>query len=112
MLDFVRRRAERQGLLPRMLLHQAKAGKIDLDLQVDFTLAFWMVHEVPDQPALFAQVYRLVRPGGRFLMVEPALHVVSRSYQKSVDLALAAGFVAVSGPRIRISQATLFQKQV
>jgi SAM-dependent methyltransferase len=93
-----------------MVLHRAEAGEIRLDLSVDFALAFWMVHEVPDQPALFAQVYNLVRPGGHFLMVEPALHERGRDYQKSVELALAAGFVAVSGPRIRISQATLFQK--
>jgi ubiquinone/menaquinone biosynthesis C-methylase UbiE len=112
MLEFVRQRAERQGLLPRLILHQAEAGQIKMDLKVDFALAFWMVHEVPDKAAFFAQVYRLLRPGGLFLIIEPALHVVSRDYQKSVALALAAGFVALSEPRIRISQATVFQKQV
>ncbi len=40
MLAIVRRRAERQGLLSRLVLCQAEAGKIDLDLPVDFALAF------------------------------------------------------------------------
>jgi len=44
-------------------------------------------------------------------MAEPARHVIDRDYQKNVEMALAAGFVAVSGPRICLSQATLFQKQ-
>ena len=110
MLAAVRRRAEKEGLLPRIVLCQAEAGHIDLDLQADFALAFWMVHEVPDRAALFGQVYRLVKPGGRFLMVEPNLFLESVNYQKSVDLALAAGFTVLSHPRIRISQSTLFEK--
>lgn len=46
MLKRVRRRAEKEGLQSRILLHPGKPDTIAIQEAVDFALAFWMAHEV------------------------------------------------------------------
>ena len=69
MLAVVRRRARRAGVLERVRLHCGTLDSLAGEQQVDFALACWMVHEVPDQAALLSQVRSRLKPGGRFLLV-------------------------------------------
>jgi ubiquinone/menaquinone biosynthesis C-methylase UbiE len=73
MLAGVDRRACRAGLQDRIWLHQCKADSLDLHEQADFVLAFWMVHEVPDKARFLGEAASLLKPGARFLLVEPKL---------------------------------------
>jgi ubiquinone/menaquinone biosynthesis C-methylase UbiE len=75
MLDFTRGTVEKRGLLDRVTLHLCREDDLSLDgVEADFALAFYVVHEVPDRRAFLAQLARLLKPGGRFLMVEPRHH--------------------------------------
>jgi ubiquinone/menaquinone biosynthesis C-methylase UbiE len=71
MLDRARRNVAKAGLLPRIQFHQSAKDKIGLDKPVDFALAFWMLHEVPDKPAFLSEVRGLLKPGGKFLLESP-----------------------------------------
>ena len=111
MLAGVQRRAERAGLLERIRLHPVKANGLDLDERsADFVLAFWMVHEVPDQDAFLKQVHALLKPGGKFLLIEPIIHVPEQAFQATVARALAAGLKQVQPVSVNISRAILFSK--
>jgi len=51
---------------------QGDATKLPLkDAQFDSVFMFGGIHHVPDRAALFAEVFRILRPGGRFYFREP-----------------------------------------
>jgi ubiquinone/menaquinone biosynthesis C-methylase UbiE len=110
MLETVSRRAERQGLQSRIQLHQSEPYKIGVNEQVDFALAFWMVHEVPNIEAFLKELLIILKPEARFLLVEPKIHVTASDFQKTVELACAAGLKLCSEPNVRMSRAVLFAK--
>ena len=110
MLETLRERLGAAGLDSRIRLQQCQADRIGLDEQVDFALAFYMVHEVPDQGSLVRDVYEIVKPGGQFLIVEPKFHVSGPAFEKTVELAKSVGFEPVQSPRIALSRAVLLRR--
>lgn len=112
MLDGLTRRVQRTGLLDRVRIVQSTAECIAASGVFDFALAFWMVHEVRNQAAFLRQVDNLLKPGGKFLLVEPKLHVSSVAFEKTVALARAASLCPVALRKVRLSRAVLFEKGV
>jgi len=110
MLEKVRNRARKAGLAGRVRLHLCRSGKIGLDTDADFAVAFWMMHEVPDRAAFAGEIFRVLRPGGRFFLAEPKMHVSGSSFRDMVRRAGEAGFRAGTTPRVRLSRAALFEK--
>jgi ubiquinone/menaquinone biosynthesis C-methylase UbiE len=108
MLWRVRQRAARAGLLDRIELWQANAEQIGIGEQVDFVLAFWMVHEVPDKPAFFVEVKRLLKPEAHLLMAEPKVHVTRMAFEREVAQARATGLKLAAEPPVAASWAALF----
>jgi ubiquinone/menaquinone biosynthesis C-methylase UbiE len=78
--------------------------------QVDFTLAFAMVHEMPSAANFFAEAAAVSKPGARLLLVEPAGHITDEEFAAQLRDAAQAGFREVDRPRIRRSLAVLLQK--
>jgi ubiquinone/menaquinone biosynthesis C-methylase UbiE len=112
MLDKVREQAARRGLLERIQLHQCDAGSLGLSevAGVDFALAFWMVHEVPDAVHLMAELFAALRPGGRLLLVEPRGHVGGAAWSHTIKAAAAAGMALVERRRVAFSRAALLER--
>lgn len=110
MLDIVHKRACEQGLESRIQLHKCESDGIGLSETVDFALAFYMVHEVPDPEKFLREVYETLKPGGQLLFVEPKGHVSGAAFESSVKLAQSIGFEAVSKPGVLFSRARLFKK--
>ena len=108
MLEIVQRKATQAGLLDRITLHNAKPETLGVREHFDFALAFWMLHEVPDQGALLRQVHDLLKPGGSLLVVEPRLHVPAWAFQKTVETAIQAGFTLTRPVKVSLSRAVLF----
>jgi ubiquinone/menaquinone biosynthesis C-methylase UbiE len=108
MLEKVVQRARRAGLAGRIHIHQSQPERIGLEGRVDFALAFWMVHEVPDQEAFLSQVYHLLKEGGRFLLVEPQAHVSKAAFQATVEAACRAGLRMEAERKVRLSRAVVF----
>jgi ubiquinone/menaquinone biosynthesis C-methylase UbiE len=76
---------------------------------VDFALAFYMVHEVPDAQAFLKEVASILKPSGKLLIVEPKIHVSASAFRKTVDSAKLAGLKPISEPKIRFSRSILLQ---
>jgi ubiquinone/menaquinone biosynthesis C-methylase UbiE len=95
MLSVLSRRAEKAGLLDRIELRHITAeglGVEDLSSEVDFVAAIHMVHEVPDQTALFSQVWEVLKPGCKMLVIEPKGHVSPEQFEQTVGHAKRVGF--------------------
>lgn len=108
MLNKVRSRAEKNGLQSRIRLHQCQPNKIGVSEPIDFALAFWMVHEVPDQKTFLEEIQSLLKPEAHFLLVEPKLHVTALDFRETVDLAHAVGLKPSAEPKVSLSRAVLF----
>lgn len=109
MLKLVREKAARQGLESRIVTHKSGPGGIGLSEKVDFALAFYMVHEVPDAGAFLKEVASLIKPNGKLLIVEPKMHVSAEAFERTVEIARRTGLKIVSDPRVRFSRSKLFQ---
>jgi ubiquinone/menaquinone biosynthesis C-methylase UbiE len=110
MLDLVRNRAEKAGLLDRIRLHTCLDDRIGLHEELDFAVAFYMTHETPDARALVAEVFSLLKPGGRFFVAEPKMHVSRELFESMVREAQEDGFRVLLRPRVLLSRAVVLEK--
>jgi SAM-dependent methyltransferase len=113
MLDALKRRAAKAGLLERVDARLAAAesmGLKDLAGAFDFTLAFAIVHELPDAGRFFAEVAEASKPGASVLLAEPNAHVRAERFEEELQLAGKAGFGLVCHPSVRRSRAALLRK--
>jgi len=78
--------------------------------QVDFALAYYVVHHAPDVDALMAEVHKALRPGGRFLIAEPSHHASTEYCAATEAAAEKAGFVLADHPKLTRDWAVLFLK--
>lgn len=108
MLHGIARRAERAGVRGRIELYRSRPDEVYSGEPVDFILAFWMAHEVPDQQRFFAQLHGVLKSDGRFLLAEPKLHVSRMQFETAVTLAQKAGFRLTDRPEISLSHCALF----
>ncbi len=98
------------GLDRRIRLHRCAANSIGFDTPVDFALAFWMLHEVPDDRAFLQEVYTLLKTGGMFFLVEPKVHVGKRKFEQAIQKAQSVGFTVIKRPSVRLGRAVLLAK--
>ena len=114
MLDGLRRRAKRAGLLDRLDIRRTEVdtlGVADLRGRIDFALAFYVVHELPNPSGFFQEVHDSLRSEGRLLIVEPRAHGGGDDgLQGSIDLAAQAGLVVVERPTIKRNQVVLLER--
>ncbi len=110
MLEVLRRRAAKAGVLPRVRTHLCRETAIDLHEPIDFAVAFYAVHEVPDPGATLAEIHACLRPGSRFLLAEPIMHVSAGAFRRTLATAEQVGLLVDSRPRIRLSHAALLRK--
>jgi len=83
-----------------------RCGKdaINVSDPIDFGLAFYMVHEVPDKAKFFTQIHAILKGDGRFLVVEPKLfHVSRKEFAATTAIARQCGFDIDPGPRLPFS---------
>ena len=79
-------------------------------MELDFVLAFYMVHEIPDQAAFFAEIEEMLKRDGRLLIIEPPFHVSRAAFERTVDKARNAGFTVVDRPKVLLSKTALLGK--
>jgi ubiquinone/menaquinone biosynthesis C-methylase UbiE len=112
MLEKMRQQAAKEGILQRIRPVKASEESLNIPagLQADFALAFYIVHEVPDQARLFRELWEGIAPGGKLLVVEPGMHVTPEEFQASLQLAAERGFRVLGAPKVRLSRAVLLVK--
>jgi ubiquinone/menaquinone biosynthesis C-methylase UbiE len=111
MLEKLREKIRGTELEARFRLVKCDPDRINVLDRVDFILTFYMVHEVPDQRALFRQFHELLDDQGAWLLVEPKLFHVSREeFEASTRLAQEIGFEVRPGPRLLASWSAVLTK--
>lgn len=108
MLDGIIRRARRDSVVERLETRLCTSETLGVTQKADFVLAFWMVHEVPDQERFLSQVSTLLKPGGHFLLAEPHLHVSRKKFFETVETAVKVGLQVEDQPKISFSKSALF----
>lgn len=112
MLDRMQKRAEKAGVASQIRSVLGTEEDIGIKEPVDFVLAFWMVHEVPDIPRFLSQVKSVLKGSGKFLIAEPRMHVPNRKFQETLEYARSAGFQISAAPGIRISRAVILSRNI
>ena len=110
MLGIVKEKAMREGLSNRIRLHLCSPDCIGVREELDFAVAFFMVHEVPDVRAFLEEIFTLLKTGGRFFITEPKIHVGFRAFQKIIREAQAIGFEIGETPSVLFGQTVLLVK--
>ena len=110
MLDMVKKRAVRAGLGNRIRTHICGSNCIGVEAELDFAVAFFMLHEVPDARAFLEELYTLLKTGGRLFLAEPIIHVSRRKFEQVVEEAQSIGFTVSKRPSVRFGRAVLLLK--
>jgi len=114
MLRSLRKRALKARVDDRIIIRlcdQNSLGLKEFDDKIDFTLAFAVVHEVPDVSGFFGEVSKAMKSVGRCLVAEPKAHVSLEKFEATLSLARDKGFLAVDRPKIAWSHAALLARQ-
>ncbi len=111
MLDQLKKRTAGQEIEERIQVHLAEERRIGLSETVDFALAFYVVHEVPDQDAFFQELKSILKPGGKLLVVEPMFHVSKEAFEETITRAKAVGFAADRGPGVFFSRSVVLRRE-
>jgi len=107
MLDKVSAKVKGTELDSIIKLHKCSETSIGLKEKVDFALAFYVVHEVPNQTKFFAEIKALLKANARLLVVEPKFHVSKKEFEETVRKAKAVGFKEIKSPKIFFSRPVL-----
>ncbi|UCH61734.1 MAG: class I SAM-dependent methyltransferase [Fidelibacterota bacterium] len=114
MIKSLEKRAEKQKLSRRIdtrICQYNSLGIEDLKDEIDFVLAFAVVHEVPDVGAFFSQIGNAMKPTGRLLIAEPGGHVSEEDFRITVSTAEQNSFTVIDSPHIGQSRAVLLEKK-
>lgn len=109
MLLKVRNKINGTKIKERIKLHKCEESKIGVSDKVDFLLAFYMVHEVPNQESLFKEIKSILKPNGKVLIVEPKFEVSKKAFEETVGVIKKVEFEVVERPKIFISQAVVLR---
>lgn len=111
MLDMVAERAMKEGMSDRVHIHLCERDRICLQEQVDFIVAFFMVHEVPNVNLFLEEIYSLLKPGGQFFVTEPKIHVGLLAFQQIIQKSRAIGFSVSDRPKVVFGRTALLNKK-
>ena len=113
MLQGLNRRARRVGLGQQIETRLTEGEGLptrDLSDQVDFALAFWVVHELPDVERFFADLHESLRLGGKVLVTEPRGHVSQSSFTEELERASRSGLHVSSRSETRSSLSVVLER--
>ena len=94
----------------RITLHKCEETRIGISENVDFVLAFYMIHEVPNQDKFLNEVGSILKTNGQFLIVEPTFRVSKTAFEETIAKAISTGFTIVERPELFLSKAVVLKK--
>jgi 2-polyprenyl-3-methyl-5-hydroxy-6-metoxy-1,4-benzoquinol methylase len=110
MLQKLRDKIRGTELEERIILHKCEENKIGASVNVDFVLAFYMVHEVPNQKEFLEEIKSILKPNGRILVVEPPFHVSRTAFEETLRKAREIGFTVAKGPEVFLGKTAILKK--
>ena len=110
MLQRLESKIQGKEIESRIKLHQCQEDKIGVSENVDFALAFYMLHEVADQEEFLKEIKSILKPAGRIFIVEPKFHVSKKAMQITISRAKEIGLELVEKPEIFFSRSVILKK--
>jgi ubiquinone/menaquinone biosynthesis C-methylase UbiE len=113
MIKSLKKRAAKAGLIDRIETHVCHQNSLFLDKlneNIDFALAFAVVHEVSNVGRFFSEIYKMLKPTGMLLVAEPKGHVSKKDFEITVSNAQQNGFQIINRPQIWRSRTILLRK--
>jgi len=107
MLEKVTKKVKGTLLEQRVKIHKCEDDKIGVTENVDFVLAFWMVHEVPNQEKLFSELKSILKTKGKIFIIEPKIHVSKKSFEDMINNLKSIGFEIIDSPKVFFSRTVL-----
>lgn len=114
MIKSLKKRAAKAGVSDRIDTRVCSPNSLEIDdipEEIDFALAYAVVHEVPDSEALFSQVHQSMKPGSKLLLGEPKGHVSESDFNQTITTAQCCGFEVLEHPEIKRTHAVLLNKR-
>ena len=109
MLQIVQQKIKGTELADRISLHKCEQDKIGITEKADFILAFYMVHEVPEQENFFKEIKSLLNKDGMVFIVEPKFHVSQKAFGEMLEKAKSFGLQPVESPQRFLSRTVLLK---
>ena len=104
MLQKIKSKIHGTELEDRIQLIKSEGEQINIPEKVDFILAFYMVHEVPNKNIFFEALKNILNEKGILLIVEPKFfHVTKKEFDSTMQIAEKAGFKVTQGPKLAFS---------
>ncbi len=104
MIKSLKRRAAKAGvsdIIEARTCNQNSLEINDLTGKIDFAVAIHVVHEVPDASNFISEIYSALKPGAKFLIIEPKGHASPEGFAATEKAAVQAGFEIVDHPKIK-----------
>ena len=115
MIRSLEKRARKAGLSGRIetiICNDESLGLDGIKEKIDFALASYVVHEVPNPAGFFMEIYMALKPAGKLLVAEPKGRVSEKEFEKTVSVAEQNGFTVTDRPQIRRSRAVVLSKRL
>ena len=115
MIKTLKKRAKKAGLTDRIetrICNQNSLGLDDLNEEIDFALAFAVVHEVPNATQFFKEINSTLKPKGWLLIAEPKGHVSEKDFNRTISVAQQNRFKIIDNPSIPRNRTMLLKKEV
>jgi len=110
MLHKLRDKIKGTDIENRITLHKCEENKIGISDNIDFVVAFYIVHEVINKEDLFIELENILKPNGQLLIVEPPFHVSKKAFEDTIKKTREAGFKEVERPKMLFNKAVLLKK--
>ncbi len=109
MLRKLRHKIQGTELEEHITLHKCEQNSIGLSEEVDFILAFYMVHEIPNQEGFFLEIGPILKTNGLLFIVEPPFHVWKKAFEQTIRKAQDSGFRPVQRPKVFLGRAVILR---
>ncbi|MBN1638620.1 MAG: methyltransferase domain-containing protein [Ignavibacteriales bacterium] len=113
MLDVLKKKAKKKKLTEQIEFIYCTEKTLDIDHlkeQIDFVLAFAVLHELPETKKFFEEIYSVMKKGSKILIAEPKGHVSNDDFERTLLLAKEQGFNIISSPKIAKSHSVVLDK--
>ncbi len=114
MLEKLEKRARKAKVLAQIELHHCSENLLGIDSlknQIDFALAFAVLHEMNNVSNVFNEVNKALKPNSKMLIAEPAGHVTKEAFELTLNASLKNNFKVIGEPEIRGSLSALLEKK-
>lgn len=112
-LDLLRARAVEAGMGEGIETRVCTERSLNIDDYAgwfDFALACYVVHHAADVEALMGEVYKALKPGGEFFIIEPGHHASPKEIDAIEAAAQRAGFMIIDRRRLISNRGILLGK--